>query len=356
MTSTVGVARARRARWASPLAAALAVAVVTIAACATGGGSDGPSTVGGAAKSAGATRAGVGAGAPPLTAVTAAGALVRLDPATGKVTRTLVLSGVTGDAVAVSPDGKTIYYEVGGTCQHELWELDTADGTKTRISAAGSLPALSADGHRLAYATQYFDDAPDASCEKASVDARGYKVVVDDLVTHQSRDYPSPPEMGTSLPARIWHLSWSPDGTQLAVSLEGVNDNEGQAVEIINPATDTYYDPYDRNTGVPLPGASLETYYLEGVYLPNGHLFIVRQCCSGPSHNTLSKVDLLEIDPATGTQVRSVAVGRTDRSHGSLIASADGHWLAYLSGNDIELAHDNAKPAILASGFLAVTW
>jgi hypothetical protein len=81
----------------------------------------------------------------------------------------------------------------------------------------------------------------------------------------------------------------------------------------------------------------------------------VRQCCTGFPPNT-TKVDLLEIDASTGQQVRSVALGLTDRDHTSLSASADGRWLLYLSGSDLEVARDGAKPAILASGFVAAAW
>jgi len=337
-------------------AATLALAAVLLGACSPTTGSGGSQTASGTpGGTGGPAAASSGAGRPPvLAAVTTAGALVLLDPATGRVTRSVVPSGVLGDALAVSPDGKTIYYEVGTGCQHEIWQVRTADGARTRISAAGNAPALSPDGTRLAYATQYFI-VPDGDCYPDNATA-GYQVVIVDLADHRSRKYPMPPQLAASgLPAPVSHLSWSPDGTRLAVSISAVQDNEGWRLAIMNPATDTSYFQDDESTEVALPGASPRAYYAEGVYLSDGHLFVARQCCDGYPPNT-TNVDMLEIDPANGRQIRQISVGLTDRSHSSLDASLDGHWLLYLSGKDLEVARDGAKPSVLASGFLAAAW
>ena len=78
-------------------------------------------------------------------AVTTAGALVRLDPATGSVTQTLVPSGVLGDEVSVSPDGSTVYFAEGAGCHAEVESVSTSGGDLTAI-APGQLPAISPDG------------------------------------------------------------------------------------------------------------------------------------------------------------------------------------------------------------------
>jgi len=356
MTSTVGAGRVRRAARPRSLAApvTLALAAAVLAACSFGGSAAPPADAGGPTAAGGAST-GAQAG-PTLAAVSAAGALVLLDPANGQTSRTLVPSGVVGDALAVSPDGKTVYYEVAAGCQHEIWRVSTSDGAKTRVAAAGSSPALSPNGERLAYATLYFEDDKGPSCYPANNLTAGYQVIVVDLATHQTHRYPMAPQVAsTGLPAPVDHLSWSPDGAKLAVSISSVQDNEGWQLAIMNPATDTSYFKDDGSTEVPLPGVPAGTYYAEGVYLPNGHLFVVRQCCDGWPPNT-ANVDMLEIDPATGQQVRQIAVGLTDRYHTSLDASADGHWLLYLSGKDVEVSHDGAKPSILTTGFLAAAW
>jgi WD40 repeat protein len=357
MTSTEGVGRVRRAARPRSLAGpiTLALAAGVLAACSFGGGSATPPQGSGGPTAAGGS---AGAQAPStLAAVTSAGALVLLDPANGQATRTLVPSGVVGDALAVSPDGRSVYYELGAGCQHEIWRVSTADGAKTRISTAGNAPALSPDGKRLAYATQYFENGNHASCYPDNDITAGFQVIVLDLATHQTHRYSMAPQVAaTGLPAPVDHLSWSPDGGRLAVSMSAVQDNEGWQLAIMNPATDTTYFQDDGSTQVPLPaGTNQDTFYAEGSFLPNGQLFVVRQCCSGYPPST-TNVDMLEIDPATGKQVRQVAVGLTDRDHTSLDASADGRWLLYLSGKDLEVSHDGSKPTILATGFLAAAW
>lgn len=357
MTSTGDAGRARRAARPRPLAAttALVLAAVVLAACSFAGSSGGSGDGASGPAAPGGTSTG-GPSAPTLAAVTTAGALVLLDSANGRPTRTLVPTGVVGDALAVGPDGKAIYYELGAGCRHEIWRISTADGAKTRIAAAGNAPALSPNGERLAYATQYFDRDNTANCFPADDITSGYQVVIVDLATHQAHHYTMAPQVAaTGLPAPVDHLSWSPDGTRLAVSVTAVQDNEGWQLAVMNPATDTTYFKDDGSTSVPMPGVSEDTFYREGVYLPNGHLFVARQCCAGYPPST-TNVDMLEIDPADGKQVRSVAVGLTDRDHTSLDASADGHWLLYLSGKDLEVAHDGAKPSVLATGFLAAAW
>ncbi len=291
-----------------------------------------------------------------LAAVTTDGALVLLDPETGKPARTLRPNGVAGDALALTADGKTVYYEVGTGCEHEIWRMGTDGGTPAKITSMGSRPALSPDGTRLAYASQYFlsdgfDCVPDGNS------ATHFQVVVVDLATDKTQHYPMPPELVSSgLPAPVGHLSWSPDGTRLVVSITSVQDNEGWRLSVMNPSTDKSYFREDGSTDVPLPGVDSNDYfYSEGIFLPNGHLFAVRQCCDGyPPHTT--SVDMLEIDPASGAHIRQVAIGLTDRTHTSLSASADGHWLLYLSGTDLQISQDGARPTTLASGFQAAAW
>jgi DNA-binding beta-propeller fold protein YncE len=338
-------------------AAALAAALVTAAGCAaqSSGAVTGTVTTGSAAPGGAATAA---AGPPrpaTLAAVTTSGAVVLLDPSSGAVTRTLVPSGAVGDAIAVSPNGQTVYYEVGTGCQHQIWRVPTAGGSATEVTSAGSAPAISPDGTKLAYARQDFV-TDTGSCAPSGDITSDYQLVVLDLATQAAKRYPMPRQMASSgLPAPIGHLSWSADGSHLAVSITSVQDNEGWNLHIMDPSTDATYLS-DSSTGdVPMPGAAQNSYYREGVYLPNGKLFAIRQCCGGWPPNTTS-VALLEIDPASGQVMSQVAIGLTDRDHTSLDASADGHWLLYLSGHDLEVSQDGAKPTVLASGFVAAAW
>jgi hypothetical protein len=341
----------------SLLAAAVAMALAAVAGCSA---AEGNATGTGPTSSASTGRAATGTPSGParpgvLAAVTSAGAVVLLDPASGRVTRTLVAGGAVGDELSVSPDGRTVYYEAGTGCQHQIWRVATAGGAPAEVASAGSVPALSPDGAQLAYARQDFVN-DQGTCAPSSDITADYQVVVLDLTTRQARRYPMPPQLSqTGLPMPVGHLSWSADGSHLAVSITSVQDNEGWNLHLMNPAADTAYLSDSNANDVPLPGAAQNSYYREAVYLPNGKLFAARQCCGGWPPKTTS-VDLLEIDPASGQVARTVAVGLTDRDHTSLDASADGHWLLYLSGKDLEAALDGGRPSILASGFLAAAW
>src|SRR5215472_15612768 len=91
---------------------------------------------------------------PGLVAVTAAGALVKLDPSTGAITQTLVPGGVLGDEISVSPDGSTVYFTEGsGACDRTVASVPISGGGTTSI-AQGELPAISPDGTKLAFARE----------------------------------------------------------------------------------------------------------------------------------------------------------------------------------------------------------
>ncbi|ONH22980.1 hypothetical protein [Pseudofrankia asymbiotica] len=342
------------------LAMALAAALATTGVAACSGADQQPSPPPPTAATAGRAQATAGVPARPdtLVAVTTQGALVVLDPRTGHAIRTLRQDGVVGDAVALTPDGRTVYYEVGTGCEHEIWRVGIDGGAPTKVASKGSVPALNRDGTRLAYAVQYVWSTTAGDCLPPSGNvAATFQVVVLDLATRKTWQYPMPPKVAESgLPAPVGHLSWAPDGARLAVSITAVQDNEGWQLSLMNPSTDTTYFREDGSTNVPLAGVDRYTYYYpEAVFLPNGHLFAVRQCCAGYPPKTTS-VDVAEFDPANGRQIRQIAVGLTDRGHTSLSVSADGHWLLYLSGADLQVSQDGARPTTLASGFQAAAW
>jgi WD40-like Beta Propeller Repeat len=351
--------RQRPATRAALVAATLALVSAVLVGC-TGAGPaplDPATRTGVPSPSAGPGAAGSGGPAAhparpsTLVAVTSRGALVTLNPDTGQVIRTLRGGGVAPDALALTPDGRTVYYELASGCQHQVWKIGT-DGTDPIIvTNAGSAPAISPDGTRLAYATQYFDCYPDNALA-------GYSVVVLDLASRAQRRYPmSPALIANGLPWPIQHLSWSPDGARLAVSISAPEDNEGQQVITMKPSVDTYYIRGDGSGVLPLTAAESKADYFfsEGVFLPDGRLFVVRQCCGGDPIDTTSVV-LQEVDPTSGVPLRQVAAGLTSQTHTSLDVDAGGHWLLYLSGASIETSLDGARPTTLTTGYQAAAW
>jgi hypothetical protein len=311
------------------------------------------------------------AGEPGIVAVTSSGALVVLNPATGATTRTLVHGGVLGDELAASPSGKTVYF---ATTRCEIDSVPAAGG-KTRQITSGSLPALNPEGTELAFAREpsggYANQ--DQGCYKGGTpEAKDFSVVVLTLATGTQRSFPSPPGVPAALPFPITHLSWGPGGRQLAVSIGTVQDNSGQGLTLIDPATSRYYIPatYD-TTGAGTVWVTSGPYaddsvYVQGAFLPDGNLFVDRNCCAGvPPEHPYS--NLFWIVTTSGHLVAQVAPASGSKLYSSLGADQSGHWLMYLSTSynatlttllpgKLFISHNGAAGVLLTTGLAAAAW
>lgn len=287
-----------------------------------------------------------------MVAVTTAGALVTLNPATGAVEKTLVQKGVMGDEISVSSSGQ-VYFAVQNGCTSTIDEVAVSGGPAAQITA-GSLPAISPDGTKLAYASQPFLTA---GCPLASNFLALYHLVVRTLSSGVNDSLAMvPASQFSGLPIPISHVSWASDNRHLAVSIAASQDNEGWGVYLVDTATATFYVAGTGTsllpvTGQPTPQAS---YLREGVYMPNGNLFVSRACCGGfPVQNT-SRL-MWEVN-TSGVLVHQVALGFASLDHTSLDVSPDGNWLLYLAGNDLYVSHGGATPSKVTTGLIAAAW
>jgi hypothetical protein len=296
-------------------------------------------------------------GEPGIVAVTTAGALVRLDPSSGSVIQTLVPSGVLGDEVSVSPDGQTVYFTEAGGCNTEVESVTIGGADRTAI-AVGQLAAVSPDGTKLAYTTQPLmtqtcvpDPAQAAVAAKFQIDIRTLSsgsVQVIGLPSSVRRSQLLPP---------ISHLSWSSDGSALAVSTSAVADNEGWALYIVDVASAKYYvGPNAGVTYIPVTGSptAQRSYIREGVFLPDGNFFISRACCAGvPIHNTSRLMWEVNVN---GELVHQVAIGYPTLDHVSLDSDPTGKWLLYVGGNDLYVSENGNRPTQVATGVIAAAF
>jgi hypothetical protein len=311
---------------------------------------------------AGATLAGrAGAQGMPrqIVAVTTRGALVVLAMPGGSLMRTLVGSGVLGDALAVSPDGRTVYLAVSSGCYGEIEAVPITGGRVDPI-AAGTYPALSPDGARLAFAHQLPIESPTlfARCSPHSGNpATLFSLVIRNLASGSDRSYPVSPAIGSSgLPTPISHLSWAADGNRLLVSSPAVEDNEGWKLVAVDTASARYwFSP--STTLVPVAGSSAGWYVPEAVFEPDGNLFAVRECCAGIEHGlSPSEVRLDQVSSTTGAVLGQVAIGFADRTHTSLDVDPSGRFLLYLSGDELFVSAGGAVPTEQATGLAAAAW
>lgn len=352
-------------RLRTPLAATvlLAAPAMVIAACGASGGSTGGPTVtvtasggsggGGLSNSTSATP--TSGGKPGIVAVTTGGALVRVDPSSGSATQTLVGSGVLGDEISVSPDGSTVYFAARAGCKGVVESVPIGGGSPTVIGQ-GVLPAISPDGSKLAFA---IEPSLTRGCFPATPNlAPLYKLVIRTVNSGAERVLPLSPQVSKGgLPSPISHLSWAADSAKLAVSTSAVQDNEGWNVWIVDTSVAKYYvQPGSGVTFVPVTGSPSpqRSYLREGIFLPDGDLFISRACCGGvPIRNTSR---LMRVVDLSGNLVHQVAIGFANLDHDSLAADKSGRWLLYLAGHDLYVSQGGNRPSLLGSGFIAATW
>jgi hypothetical protein len=364
-----GIGRCRRHRNASRnrsrdrkrlVLAALPVAGLLLAACGSGsaaspqGSRPASSTATSPGAAATASPSQAAAGPPAVVAVTKGGALVILDSASGSVAKTLVPSGVVGDEISVSPDGTTVYFAAHHGCSTDVESVPVTGGSPTLIGT-GSLPAISPDGAKLAM-TRQPSLATGCIPNESDLTAQ-YKLVVRTLSSGSRTVYPMlPAGQSSGLPYPISHLSWAPDDTRLAVSISQAEDNEGWNLVILDTATAKYYLSGAGDTYVPVTGRpnARDSYLREGVFMPDGNLFVSRACCAGVPVRNTSRL-MWEVNTA-GTLIHQVAIGFADLDHTSLDVSASGKWLLYLAGDILYVSHDGNTPTQLTTGLIAAAW
>ena len=375
----VGGSRRRGAAWSAGGSRRRGAALATLAVAAmlaAAGCSSSNSSAPGAGQSpapSGSGQAGNSSGsAPPgIVAVTSSGALVVLNSSTGTTERTLVSSGVVGEELAVSPNGSTVYFTAGSGCSNEIESVPASGGTPTSI-ASGVLPAISPDGTKLAFAQEPWF-VPTSCAASASLSPSAYVLAVRTLSTGSQSNIPmaaSTPDAG--LPIPILYLSWAPDNASVAVTMSGIQDNEGWLLNILSTTSAQYYLSGAGDTEVPVTGSpdASRSYYGEAAYLPDGNLFVNRDCCQGddPVNPAPADSNLMQEISTSGSLVHQVAIGIQNNEHTSLSVNPTGNWLLYISSSQTAISPSNvpagtlyvsqggAKPTALTTGMTAAAW
>ena len=122
-----------------------------------------------------------------LVAITTAGSVQSLDPATGASVSTLA-TGATGDEISVAPDGSNVYFEAATGCFHLIMSVPLS-GRPASAVAPGSHPTVSPDGTRLAYTIEPLG----AGCPTGPKPADQFFVAVRTLADGATTFYPLTP-------------------------------------------------------------------------------------------------------------------------------------------------------------------
>jgi len=364
----------------SALVVLASAGLLVMAACTSSNSAPAPARSGQSTPVSGSSPGGTSSPAtrPGIVAITTAGALVALNPSTGGVTRTLVPSGVGDlsgdlygeDEIAVSPGGGTIYFTSRGNCGDNIESVPASGGTPVVITE-GRLPAISPSGSYLAFTRQDEQD-----CNFRRDLAQNFSVVIRNLSTGRQVVYPMAPDDTGQLSEPIAHLSWAPGGAKIAVSIMALQDFDGFRLVILSPASAQFYSTGPGTTTIPVTGspAASRSYYDEAVYLPDGNLFVNRDCCVGgdPAFPPPAGSNLMQEISSSGSLVRSVAVGIQKDEHVSLAADPTGSWLLYIAGipgytdangggavaptGTLYVSAGGARPAQIATGIVAAAW
>ena len=175
------------------------------------------------------------------------GTVVLLDAKDGRTLRTLAThpEATTGgftylQGVSITPDRSQVFYSLSGDCGPSTIYRVPADGLTPPVAVVGGVsPAVSPDGHKLAYAVAGPAAVP-AAQEEGGLPERHCQngIVVRDLQTGAERTwrYPDTPDYATALyhDAVISEIDWAPDSTRLAYTLS----YEGDSVSILDTETD----------------------------------------------------------------------------------------------------------------------
>jgi hypothetical protein len=267
---------------------------------------------------------------------------VIVDTATGHIARTLTAAPSGQLLWAVSVDGRTLYAptQQGSTCSRTYLAIDTASGASSGPAFAGltnlQLVAPGPDGQTLAYTN---------ACQPSDPGAN--------TVLLQR------PDLSTTKLATGWaiQMSWSADGTMLAVGVDDATGLVGIQVWTIGPTAVSgphVLAPVHAGCQLALPR------------LASGGLFATETCpARQAAATTASTVRLLLLDPATGALKRSWPLLSAPYAMAADLAiDPTGGWaLASLSTDKINgqvsllsLAPATAKPRVLLNDAFEVAW
>jgi hypothetical protein len=297
------------------------------------------------------------------------GSVVLLDARDGHTLRTLAThpEATTGgfpylEGLSISPDHKQVFYALAGDCGPATIYAVAADGqTPPVVFASGVSPAVSPDGHKLAYAVAVSTrSAPSTTATAALPPADGEgavadrhcqnAVVVRDLKTGVERTwrYPDTPEYGTTLyrDAVISEIDWAPDSTRLAYTLS----YEGDSISVLNTEADT---DLSQTTEVVIPDGGGNSSH-PAWQATTGLLGVFNtrfECCFDDNYTGPPRALLVDAERRLATPLLPAG-----RRVSALDFDASGAHLLFVDGGRLYRRSGPQAPVALASGVTHADW
>lgn len=270
-----------------------------------------------------------------------------IDGRTGKDIRTLYRSSFGLHYPMLSPDGKYVYFveeSCGGSPVVRL-PLDGPAGQQPETVTEGTAHqlAISPDGRLLAYVAA-------AGCDHSQGDTT-LSVRVRNLVTGAEHVL-AERQVDASY---LGELSWSADGTRLAVAVQHFEAGAYRDGHIVLLDAVGLQD-IEKAPRVASPRRGFA--FASPTFLPDGNLFVIERPLARPGKDAAM---MLVVD-LTGRTVRTVATGDPTRFYVTTDADASGKHLLYISRppenepGELRVSSNGARTVVLVSGVWEADW
>jgi len=296
---------------------------------------------------------------PKTIAAIEGGAVLLLDAKDGHTLRTLAThpEAATGgfpylQGVSLTPDGSQAFYSLAGDCgPASIYRVPTDGQAQPAVVAGGLSPAVSPDGHKLAYAvaghtavppTTAAAGLPERQCENA--------IVVRDLQTGAERTwrYPDTPDYAGALyqDAVISEIDWAPDSTRLAYTLS----YEGDSISILDTDSDADLGQTDE---VVIPGGGGNSSH-PAWQATTGLLGVFNtrfECCFDDDYTGPPRTLLVNTERRLGT-----ALLPAGRRVTALDFDTSGAHLLFVDGGRLYRRSGTQAPVALVTGVTSADW
>jgi len=277
------------------------------------------------------------------------GVVALLHPGTGAPVRVLATHPPTGGQVlqgaALTPDrGHAFYALVGGCGEGSIYRVRTdRRSTPSRI-ASGISPAVSPDGHWLAFAApgrQRPDDT--AGCHNV--------VVIHDLRSgEEARRIRFPDDeahrSGFFADAAFTRLAWAPDSRRLAIT----HSYEGDSVAVLDTVAAR---DLTETIEVVVPGGGGDSRH-PAWQAGTGRLAVVNSafsCCYDDAYTGPPRTLLMDVENRTALDLLPAGMNPT-----WLDFDPTGEHLLYADGGSLYRRSRGGEPAFVAPGFTIADW
>lgn len=280
-----------------------------------------------------------------LVGASSAGRLVVINGSTGKTERLLTQvkdpndqtkGGLLGH-VTLTPEGDTVYFDVrtADKCSGQIKKISTAGGQVGNV-IDGYAPTLDSVGSKLAYVRQ-------TTCNELSIVVRSLVQQEDVVIVTRKLD----------VAQRVASLSWSPDGRQLIGDFRSDDPSKNRLVYLDVTRVNTFDSSPTLQPGQQSRNG---TTYEWPTFLPDGNIFLSQRCCDLNPDSPRQEESRLVVLDSQGKEQGVVAYGFLDVPHTATASDVSGSHLLYMSGTDLMVSDDRARPGILARGLLGAAW